>query len=173
MNQANRKFIFGKLEIRKFIISDYLYLTAYIMGVAYYLFANKHIPESKFATSLIISFAIGFQTISSPFGLRFRNIYFSIIWLILSLILLIDSYPLSLIPISTFILYHIIRIVFWKKNNREFIPYETGKGKMFRFKSYFEDRSGDLTDKKYTKILLASGILIIGFCLIQMIGFKN
>lgn len=144
-----------------------------MLAVICYLYVNKYSPENKFGITLFISFAIGFRTISSPFGLRFRNIYFSIIWLVLSLVLLIDNYFLSLIPISTFILYHIIRIIFWKKNNREFIPYQSGKGKMFRFKSYFEGRYGDLTDKKYTKILLGIGILIIGYCFIQMICLKN
>jgi hypothetical protein len=173
MQETNRKFKFGKLEIRKFIISDYLYLISYLLAVLYYLYSSKYNPEYKLGISLIISFAAGFQTISSPFGLRFRNIYFSIIWLILSLLLLIDNYFFSLIPLSTFILYHVIRILFWKKNNREFIPYQSGKGQMFRFKSYFEGQYGNLTDKKYTKILLGIGILIIGCCLIQMIVFKN
>ncbi|MDR6761681.1 hypothetical protein J2Y38_001890 [Flavobacterium sp. 2755] len=172
MNQSNRKFVFGKLEIRKFIISDYLYLAAYIIGVVYYLFATKYTPENKFVTSWIVSFVVGFQTISSPFGLRFRNVYFSIIWLILSLILLIDNYFISLMPISTFILYHIIRLIFWKKNKREFIPYETGKGNMYRYKSSFEGKYGDLKDKKYTKILLRIGLLIIFLCFTQIIGLK-
>jgi len=44
---------------------------------------------------------------------------------------------------------------------------------MFRHKSFFEGRSGNLVDKKFTKILLLSGIMIILFCLIQMIGVKT
>lgn len=172
MNQSNRKFIFGELEIRKFIISDYLYLTVYITGITLHLFFKYYLLENKFTITLIMSFFVGLQTISSPFGLRFRNIYFSLIWLLLSLILLFDNYFISLIPLSTFILYHIIRILFWKKYKREFIPYQTGKGSMYRFKSTFEGKSGNLEDKKYTKILLGSGTLVIFLCFIQMIGLK-
>lgn len=173
VNSSNRKFIFGRLEIRKLIISDFLYLAVYTSGLIYYFYASKCIPENKFITSWIMSFIAGFQTISSPFGLRFRNIIFSILWLILSVVLLIDNYFISLIPIFTFILYHVIRIVFWKNNNREFIPYEIGKGNMYRYKSTFEGKYGDLKDKKYTKILFTIGLLIILFCFIQTIRLKN
>lgn len=172
VNQSSRKFIFGKLEARKFIVSDYLYLAGYIIGIMLYVFASKYQPRNIFAISFTVSIICGGQTISSPFGLRFRNVYFSILWLILSLIFLIANYFTALIPLLTFILYHIIRMIFWKKNKREFIPYETGKGQMYRYKSYFEGRYGDLKDKRYTKILLGIGILIILLCFIQTIELK-
>lgn len=173
MSESNRKFVFGKLEIRRFTNSDYLYLLAFTIAVCYYLYSITYNPEKKFIISFFISWFIGFQTVSSPFGLRFRNIYFSLIWLFISSIFLIKNNWFGFIPISTFILYHIIRFVFWKKYNREFIPYQTGRGTMFRHKSFFEGRSGNLVDKKFTKILLLSGIMIILFCIILMIGVKT
>ena len=173
MTESNRKFTFGKLEIRKFTISDYLYLLVFSISVSYYLYASTYNPENRFTLSLFISWLVGFQTISSPFGLRFRNIYFSFIWLFFSSIFLIKNNWLGYIPISTFILYHIIRIIFWKKYKREFIPYQTGRGAMFRHKSFFEGRSGSLEDKKFTKVLLFTGIMIILFYLIQMIRVKK
>ncbi|RTL13552.1 MAG: hypothetical protein EKK56_05305 [Flavobacteriaceae bacterium] len=173
MIESNRKFTIGKLEIRKFTISDYLYLLGFSISVSYYLYAVTYNTEKNFILSFFISWFVGFQTISSPFGLRFRNIYFSLIWLFFSSIFLIENNWLGYIPISTFILYHVMRIIFWKKYNKEFIPYQTGRGSMFRHKSFFEGRSGGLKDKKFTKILLFAGILIILFCFIQMIRAKT
>nr|WP_314838587.1 hypothetical protein [uncultured Flavobacterium sp.] len=173
MNETNRKFIFGNLEIRKFLASDYLYIIAFFVSVSYYFYVIEYKPEDKFATSLFISWIVGFQTISSPFGLRFRNIYFSVIWLLLSSIFLIGNNYFGFVPILTFVLYHILRMIFWSKHNREFIPYQTGKGAMFRHRSFFEGRSGNNKDKLYTKILLLIGISIIMFSLIKMIGVKN
>ena len=76
MSESNRKFVFGKLEIRRFTNSDYLYLLAFTIAVCYYLYSITYNPEKKFIISFFISWFIGFQTVSSPFGLRFRNIYF-------------------------------------------------------------------------------------------------
>ncbi|WP_269236399.1 hypothetical protein [Flavobacterium flavigenum] len=164
-----RKFIIGKLEVRKLILSDLLYLFLYIIAIFYYIYIIKYKPEDKFASSFIISWIIGLLTISSPFGLRFRNIYFSIIWLLLSIAFLINATFIAIIPLLTFLQYHIIRLIFWKIHRREFIPYELGRGAMFRYKSYFEQKSGDIKDKRFTKILLSTGILIIFFCLIFVI----
>lgn len=161
-----RKFIIGKLEVRKLILSDILYLFLYIIALLYYIYILKYKPADKFVTSFLISWIISITTISSPFGLRFRNIYFSIIWMLISIAFFINNSFISILPLLTFFQYHLIRLIFWKKNKREFIPYETGRGNMYRYKSNFEKRYGDLTDKKYTKILLVSGILIVGFCLI-------
>lgn len=170
MNEINRTFIFGELELRKFIISDYLYLIAYFISVAYYLYVMEYNSENKLAVSLFVSLAVGFQTISGPFGLRFRNVYFSMIWLLLSSVFVIENYYLGIVPILTFALYHSIRFVFWRKYNREFIPYEVGRGTLYRHSSFFEGRSGNNKDKRYTKILLAIGILIVMFSQIKMIG---
>ena len=169
MNEINRKFTFGKLEIRKFIISDYLYLSAFFISVVYYFYVLEYNPENKFPTTLWISWAIGFQTVSSPFGLRFRNIYFSLIWLLLSSVFLIQNNSLGLIPILTFFLYHFVRLIFWKKHKREFIPYQIGRGAMWKHKSSFEGRCGNNTDKLYTKIVLSIGILTIMSTLIPLI----
>lgn len=127
-------------------------------------------PTNKFVASLSISWVVGFQTISSPFGLRFRNVYFSIIWLLLCSAFLIENYYLGIVPILTFALYHSVRLFFWRKYNREFIPYQVGRGALFRHRSFFEGRSGNNKDKLYTKILLAVGILIFMFSMIKMIG---
>ncbi|MCC9019130.1 hypothetical protein [Flavobacterium lipolyticum] len=165
----NRKFIIGKLEIRKLILSDLIYLFLYIIVIFYYIYINKYNPADKLSTSFIISLIIGFLTISSPFGLRFRNVYFSIIWLLLSTAFSINNSLIAIIPLLTFFQYHLIRLIFWKIYNRELIPYETGRGTMFRYKSYFEKKSGDLKDKQFTKILLFTGILIIFLCFISLI----
>lgn len=170
MNGTNRKFIIGKLEVRKFIISDYLYIIAFFVSVLYYFYVREYKPKDIIVTSLFISWFVGFQTISSPFGLRFRNIYFSIIWLLLSSVFLIGNNYFGFVPILTFVLYHIIRIIFWRKHSREFISYQIGKGAIFRHRSFFEGRSGNNKDKLYTKILLLIGISIIMFSLIKMIG---
>ncbi|WP_237732393.1 hypothetical protein, partial [Flavobacterium sp. UGB4466] len=93
----NRKFIIGKLEIRKLILSDLIYLFLYIIVIFYYIYINKYNPADKLSTSFIISLIIGFLTISSPFGLRFRNVYFSIIWLLLSTAFSINNSLIAII----------------------------------------------------------------------------
>ena len=156
-----RKFTIGMLEIRQLILTDYLYILAYLTSLMIYIGISITNPEKKFLASFVISWAIGFHTISSPFGLRFRNIIFSLIWLIFSLIFMINNKTISIVPLATFLLYHILRIIFWKFNGREFIPFMIGKGSWYRHKSKFENRAGNKKDKLFTGILLISGILLI------------
>jgi hypothetical protein len=173
MNETKRRFTFGNLEIRKLSISDYLFLSAYAISIAVNFYCIFFHPYYIFNVSLFIAFAAGFLTISTTFGLRFQNISFSLIWLTLSSVFTIKNFPISYIPLATFLLYHILRLLFWKENKREFIPFEVGKGgSMHRYRSKIENRVGSNKDKDYMRFLLWIGIIVILTITFQMVGVK-
>jgi hypothetical protein len=166
MDNVNKRYTVGKLELRKFTFSDCLYLLVYCFAVGYTVFLSIHDSKEIKLVSLFISLIIGFFTISSPFGLRFRNVYFSILWLTLSIIFLISNDLVAVIPLSSFLLYHLLRAMFWKQHNKEFVPYEVGRGAIIQYKSNFEGRSGTAKDKVYTQMLLWIGLALIGLIFI-------
>ena len=173
MNETTRKFTFGNLEIRKLLISDYIFLAAFAISIAINYYCILYRPDYTFLVSLCIAYAVAFLTISTPFGLRFRNVGFSLVWLVLSILFIFKNFAIAFIPVLTFALYHILRLIFWRQHGREFIPFWVGNyGVMHRHKSKFEGRTGSHKDKSFTKILLWLGIFIILAMHSQMIGIK-
>lgn len=156
-----RKFTIGKLEIRPLSTTDILWLILIGISVIIHLFLKYYCPCKDFMFRFFTIWFIAFQTISSPFGIRFRSIYFSFFWMICCLLLIDSNFLFTYVPLFTFLLYHIIRLFYHKKYNREFIPYWTGKGSMWRHTSKIENASSKLEDKSFTKRLLIIGILII------------
>ncbi|GAA4758771.1 MULTISPECIES: hypothetical protein [Flavobacterium] len=149
-----RNFTIAKLEFRKLTDIDLLYITGYTIIVIANLFLDKgNNFNIKLQLTLFSSVVIGMQTCTTPFGLRFRNVYFSLIWFSLSLLFLINSYSLCYIPLITFIAYHIIRLVFWFRYDRELIPFFLAKGGSFRYKSKIENKAGNKNDRNFTYIL--------------------
>lgn len=163
MNVKDRKFTIGQLEIRKLITSDLLYILVFFLAVVYQFSFPSYKQKDADLVSIFISFGAAFLTIFCPFGLRFRNIYFSIIWLVLCFVHLVGAKVMTEIPILCFVAYHCVRLIFWKIYKREFIPYEVGEGSITRYISFFESRGGNKQDKIFTIILLILGISIMIF----------
>ncbi len=167
-----RKFTIGGLELRPLSSTDRIILTVYATAIMFQILTEYLLPQYKFHGLFLISFTIGFLTVSTPFGLRFRGVYFSSIWFIVSIIFLTRGTSLSLIPINTFILYHILRFIFWKKYKKEFIPYDAVRGGYLRYVSKIEGRGGYKEDRQFMHLLLWTGIIIIMISIFGMVGFK-
>lgn len=161
MSLTTRKFTFLKLEFRSFILTDYLYLTGFTILVLLSRFPHFFGLNNSFSYSgtINISLILSFLT-AGPFGLRFRNVFFSIIWLILCLLFVVDGYYVTFVPLVLFFMYHIVRRCFWYYHKKELIPFHIAKGALFRHRSYFEQRSGTAIDKRYTKIIGVLSFLI-------------
>ena len=72
----------------------------------------------------LITFVISWATISTTIGLRFRNFYYSLIWMILCLKIYIFNGDtiLPLLPFLSFMNYQIVRAIYWLNYGKEFIP---------------------------------------------------
>ncbi|NHA05206.1 hypothetical protein G7092_15460 [Mucilaginibacter sp. HC2] len=166
-----RKFTIGQLEIRRLDRLDILLLLLYAALVALtYIFKEQ--AQSYFLLELITCFFCTGVLILSPIGIRLRSIYFSIIWLLLSLLFIFNTHSIAWIPLFDFLLYHIVRLVFWTKHDREFIPFTVGRGALYRYISKIEHMGGSSIDKGYMKLLIGLGLIVNLICLMGMIGIK-
>lgn len=156
-----RKFVIGKLEVRSLSVTDILWLSLLCICTIVHLFLQYYCPCKDFGFRFFVVWFTGFQTISSPIGLRFRSVYFSVIWIIFCMLLIDWNILYIYVPLLTFLLYHILRLIFFKKYNREFIPYNVGRGVMWRHTSEIEKASSKLEDKPFSKALLSIGMIII------------
>ena len=166
-----RKFTFLNLEVRSLDGLDIFSLCLYGVAVIGH-FSLQHIDFSYKAAGIIaIPFTICFLTITTPFGLRFKNVYFFLVWFLLSCVFLLAGTSLSYLPIGCFVLYQLIRLFFWRKYHKEFIPFEVVRGfKMYRFVSKNEGRGGYREDKHFMKWLFWLGAILFFCCLFGMVG---
>lgn len=171
-NDVERKFTIAKLEFRKFSVSDIIILSVFTLDVIVYFFITQYLPQKKFYITYFTATAAAYFIFTTPFGLRLRNIYFSAIWLVLSLLFLIKNFEIAQIPLLGFFTYHLIRLIFWAKYNKEFIPYEAGKGKLFRYVCKIEGRGGYKEDRFFMKILMVIGFFIFMYGIYTMMGLK-
>ncbi|RZJ18458.1 MAG: hypothetical protein EON51_17360 [Acinetobacter sp.] len=182
--ERDRKFTFLSLEIRQLDTLDVFSLIFYGVAIGVH-FLLQHINFSYRIFGLIyIPLGVWFVVITTPFGLRFRNVYFFCIWGLLSIIFLFAKTSVSYFPISCFILYQIIRLIFRKNHRKEFIPYNVGRGKtdcprhgrilnLERFVSKLEGRGGYIEDRYFMKWLFWLGTLFLLVCLLGMLGVSK
>ena len=167
-----RKFTIAQLEVRSLNRVDILWLSIYTILISLTLYLKAPNNKNYFAAELItVSFCTG-MIILSPFGLRLRSVYFSSIWFLLSLLFTFNNLSIVWIPILDFLVYHVIRIIFWKKYDREFIPFTVGRGALYRYVSKIENRGGSIKDKNYMKLLIVLGVILNFICLLGLIGVK-
>lgn len=169
---SERKFTIAKLELRKFDTWDIVILSIFALAVISYLVLDEYHSQQKFQITYFSSYAAAFLIFTTAFGIRFRNIKFSVIWLILSLMFLYGNYPVAQIPLLGFVSYHIIRIIFWKIYKKEFIPYQLSRGGLFRYISKIEKKGGNKMDRFFTKILMAIGYVIFIYGTFSLVGTK-
>ncbi len=125
----------------------------------------------RFKSSISISFSVFYFVFTTHFGLRFRSVYFSLLWLLLSSVLFLsDMNTINIYPLSAFVTYHITRNIFWHNHGREFIPFQAARwDKIYRYISKLEGRAGTAKDKRYMKVMLIAGFLLLMSCLFGVI----
>lgn len=113
-------FRFTRLDNRDYAILI-IFLVLIVFSDIYFFFSNDYSTSNRI--QFLISFGISWFTFSG-FGLRFRNFYFSLIWMILCLkIYIFNSDTLiPLLPFLSFMNYQIVRAIFWLNYGKEFIP---------------------------------------------------
>lgn len=102
----------------------------------------------------------------SSFAAYFSSLYFSICWFLLSVIYAIEGgRALSYVCLFLFLLCQIVRLLFIRRYNMEFIPPEAMKG---RFISVYDEREGRASNEKdnaYMKIIIWGAAVILSLCL--------
>jgi len=164
-----RKFTKAHLEIRRLSVTDILWLFVYLVLVSFSLYFNFFKDKMSFLVVLVTSAFFAFVILTTPFGLRFRSIYFSIIWMVFSLLFMLNMVSEAFEPFLLFVLYHVIRLIFWRTYHREFIPFTVVKGHMYRYVSKIEHKGGTDIDKYYMKLLGVGGLVITILCFVRLI----
>lgn len=163
-----KKFTISKLEILKLNTIDILILSLFFtidigrFCLNYYSYTEmyKFFCDLGFAGLLMVVF-IG------SFLIRFRNLVFSLIWLFLSIIYIIEGdRALMLTPLLFLLLYHGVRYAFIRRYNREFIPPELGKGWAMNSVNESDGKVGGKEDTIYLRIIAWVGLLLILTCLV-------
>ena len=158
-----QKFTIG-LEIRKLDLIDIISLSVFAVIDIGRVYLNYFLyPEMyKVFYDLILGFLL-LAVLISPFLIRFKSVYFSGIWLILSTIyIIVGQRALSFVALLIFLLYHIIRLAFLKKYNREFIPPSLGRGWHIDQYSPLEGRSSGEEDVRFLRLFgYCSTIILI------------
>lgn len=92
-------------------------------------------------------------------GIRFRNFYFSLIWLLSATFFYMSSEnKITLLPLLGFSIYQVFRMIYWAMYNREFIPnFISRSGFDFRF-SKAENRKADDKDFLFSMLLFIFGM---------------
>ena len=182
-NSSERKFTIFKLEFRKLSVSDSISLVTYAVAIVTHFVVTANFPEKRFIGLFTIAVIVAFFTTTTPFGLRFRNVCFFIAWLLLCLFFLFAGTSLSVLPLGSFILYQLIRLFFWKRYFKEFIPFQLVKAPLefskkafqltfIREVSKIEGRGGYNEDKQYMKWLVRLGFCLFIICLFGIVGIK-
>lgn len=167
-----RKFTIAQLEWRRLNWSDILWLSIFSFLIFWTFYLKNQNDGHYFAFELITSGFCTYLIILSPLGLKFRSVYYSLLWMGMSIVFAFAPHSIAWIPVMDFTLYHVIRLMFWKKYNSEFIPFSVGRGELYRYTSYIENRSGTFADKMFMKLLIWLGVLINFICLYGLIGVK-
>jgi hypothetical protein len=169
-NAKSRKFTILHLEVRALDGWDIFFLAIYTIAIGAHLYF-QHFDNKYWVYSLVwISMWAWCLTTSTPYGIRFRNIYFFFIWLLLSFVFISPSLYLSYLPLATFVLYQGLRLYFWKTQKREFIPFTAVRRGYYRYVSKTEGRTGGIKDKRLMKVLFWLGMILFLTSLFGMFG---
>lgn len=118
-----------------------------------------HDKSSIHHIQLLSSFILYMSIVNSPMGIRFRNFYFSLSWILLSSIFYISSEnKITILPLLGFIIYQILRLIYWAIYNQELIPnFISRSGFDFRF-SKAVNRKADNSDFLFSMVLFVLGM---------------
>jgi len=168
------------MTLKKLNLSDIISLSIFaaIIAIGYslnFISLSKHndIDMNKSLYEMLIDFFAIFFVAGSPFCIRFRNIYFSIPWVVLSCFYILqDKRPLTFTPLSLFLLYHLVRLFYHIIYKREFIPCSIGRGKSIPYFSTLDNKWSEKTDSVFMWIYFFLGLFSF-FLLIVFFGDKT
>ena len=157
--------IFKSMHFRKdqLSISDSCYLIGLLIVTVAKFFVKAFASLMlNFFYDVIIASVI-MMLLTSPLAVRLVKLQFTIYWLLLSILyVVIGQKGLSFIPLTTFLLYHIIRQRYYLKYQEELVPPDMGKG---FYGSYFSELIGRAStdrDYRYMKIMIWIMALLFG-----------
>lgn len=90
------------LEIRKLDAWDIVFLCCYVLLIL--LIITTSVQKQKFVYELVLAFLSFYMIATTPFGLRFRGIYFSTCWLSFSIVLgFLRATGIAFFPLLVFV----------------------------------------------------------------------
>ncbi|WP_160318001.1 hypothetical protein [Chryseobacterium sp. ERMR1:04] len=125
--------------------------------IHYLKFNQIHLEIIKIMGSVIF-IALWWLPISTPLSEKFRNIYFSLLWLAICTLWLTvqEDFTSSILPFLIFIFLQITRFIFKWIYKKEPIPLLIAKSLNHRY-SKLENRKSDQNDVGYSLIIFAIG----------------
>jgi|GEM_PF-3833554 len=174
---AEAKVLPGGLIVYKFTKSDRWYLGIYLglllwpafwSGLAsgiYYLgyYEDLRLQGNWHIYYWSVGCLIATLTIIVNLSLRFRNLYFSLAWIGLTLGLSVGAQHLScaIMPLGVFLYSHLVRLQYWYRHQVEFVPWEFVKYQGF-VRSYYalEDRWSMREARDYSKLYYWVGWIV-------------
>lgn len=155
------------LEIRKLDLNDIISVAIFFAIDIGRLCLNifSQAEKYKFFYDVGFAFLIIFIVVSS-FAACFSSLYFSICWFLLSVLYIVEGdRALSYVCLLLFLLCQIVRLLFIRRYNMEFVPPEAMKGRFTSVYSKLEGRASDDRDNNYMKIIIWGAAMILFSCL--------
>jgi hypothetical protein len=152
---------FRKLERNDIIsLSVFLAIVAIRIILNYVSIPGRNSALDRIIYEIVIDFVCLFVVTTTPFPIRFRNLWFAILWVVLSVILILTDFrPITSTPLVLIVLFYIIRLLFGKIYNREFIPCELSKSNSYSYFSVWDNRSSGKEDAVFMRIYFFAGFL--------------
>lgn len=167
-----KRYTFLRLTLEPLDKIDILSLIVLFLSIIINLFSADQFPKLHIGNSFFIGIGAWAFIDTGTFGIRFRKAYFSGLWFFLSLLLLMNNHSISYLPLLCFVQYHFFRWKFWKKYDREFIPFETVRSGYIKFYSKSQARRGSELDLLTMEWIFYLGFVIMLICLFGMVGIK-
>ncbi|NVN94490.1 MAG: hypothetical protein HXX18_04300 [Bacteroidetes bacterium] len=124
--------------------------------------------KNYFMLAFFAGFLPIYTTHSTSIGLRFRNKYFSALWILmigLNGLLYNDIVPIWVSMIVSFLFYNLLRLLFKSINKEDPIPVFVGPGCGLNFNK-IQNRIENKRDGLFTIISFICGLIISGFVLL-------
>jgi hypothetical protein len=148
-------FFLKSLSLYEIVLLSLLLLIEILI---YYLEFNRiHLEIIKIIGS-IIAVALWWIPISTPLSEKFRNIYFSLFWLVICMLWVIiqKDHITSILPLLAFVFVQIIRFIFKWIYKTEPIPLLISKSPHHRY-SKIENRKSNQNDFIYSLVVFLLG----------------
>jgi hypothetical protein len=154
------------MQFKKLTSDDIINLGVFLaviiirIGLNYFSIPARDSGLDRIIYEIVIDFVCLFVVATSPFCIRFRNLSFVVSWVLLSVMFsLTDFRPITSTPLVLFFLYCIIRLLFWKIYNREFIPCTLSKSNSYGYYSALDNRTSGKEDAIFMRIYFFAGFL--------------